>query len=341
MADTLVPVYSSNDGPRITMAELMNAPAVIPTKILDTTNGQFFIQEVLRPGPAVPSGTVTFHESEPMYMDADPMKRSEWGTITMGVENVGVPVVLHTQEMARAFRVSDEEIRRGKTDVVQRRMKKIGNNFASAYESIFLAAFLTNGSIPQMLASGSWLNTTASSAGTGIFYDFEHAQFNISNADADSDDGTGVQKFQWEADTIVLNTKVAKALTLNPDITKVLQVGNVADQQGVLTGKFNQTFGGLRVITSWKMPPDQAIFVQSGDVGFISDEVPFNVTGMYRVNERKLWRADASRSSVVGIDQPKAAVIVHGIDGSTYDTSGVRSGGITTGNYSAPWPPLS
>lgn len=341
MPDTLVPVYASNDGPRITMSELMSSPTAIPQRIVDMTSQQFFIDQVLRQGPAVPTGTVTFHESEPMYMDADPMKRSEFGSITFGTENVGVPVVLHTEERARAFRVSDEEIRRGNTDVVQRRMKKIKNNFARAYEDIFLAAFLTNPNIPQMSASGSWLNTTVSSAGTGIFYDFEHAQYNVMNADADSDNGTGVQKFDFNVDTIVLNWKVAKALTLNPDITKVLQVGNVADQQGVLTGKFNQTFGGLRVITSWRLAPDVAIFVESGTVGFISDEVPLNATGLYRIQERKMWRSDVSRTSLAGIDQPKAAIVVHGIDGSTYDTSGVRTGGISAGNYSAPWPPTS
>jgi hypothetical protein len=138
----------------------------------------------------------------------------------------------------------------------------------------------------------------------------------ISNADQDTSDGTGEQKFHFDADTIVLNDKVAKLLLLNADIAKVLQVGNVASSQPLVTGNATDTFlkaFGLKLVTSWRLSPDKAILLQSKVVGGVSDERPMGATPLYEHRPTETWRTDVSRMSAVFVDQPKAGLVITGI----------------------------
>lgn len=320
------PIYASGAGPRLTVSQMLKSPALIPRRILDMTQNEFFVDQLLRPGPPIPTGVVMYHESDPLYMDDAIEVVSEFGDIPLGGESTGAPQYTKSVKRALGFRVSDEMVRRDNTDDVARRMQKVKNTFAAAYESLFLAALVGNASIPTATKSGNYWNaTTASTAGAGILYDVPQVKYNIRNADADSSNGTGIQKFGFNANTIVLNDIMATNLLNNPDLTKVLQVGNVADQQGVLTGKFDQTFLNLRVITSWRLDPDVAIFMESGTVGFISDEVPLNATPMQRFERNQSWESYVTRASAVGIDQPKAAFILKGINGGSHSIQNYSS----------------
>lgn len=325
----LMPIVSSADGPRITVSEMMKSPTAIPKRVLDMTQQEMIVDQLLRKGPDAPGGVVQYHESTPLFSDDSPMSISEMGEFPVTSGQDGAPMVVKTGKYGLSMLVSDEMIRRNRTDIVNTRMTQIKNKFGVFFHDLFLTALLGNANVPTLAAAAAW-NVTASTAGQGILYDVAHALYNIRNADTDSTNGTGVQKLGFNPDTVVLNDKVATYLLNNPDIMKVLQVGDVANRQPQLQDGGNslqngapvpEVFYGMKVVRSWRLNPDKAIFLESGTVGFISDERPLQATAMYRINERETYRSDISRICAVGIDQPKAALILTNVNGGSTSTA--------------------
>lgn len=311
-------ITASDDGPRLTVNTLVKSPALVPKRILSMMGQEFMVDSLLRQGPPIPGGSLIFSQSEPLYADDGPMDVAEFGEIPLTTTQVGTPMVAKSVKKAMGFRISQESIDRNNFDKVQQDMIKLKNSFARTYEDVFLTALLA--SLPTLAATAQWTTGTASAAGAGIYADLTHGTYNISNADADSADGTGTSKFQFNADTIVLNDKVAKLLLLNADITKVLQVGNVASQQPLVTGNATDTFlkaFGLRLVTSWRLDPTKAILLESKTIGGISDERPLGATPLYEHKPTETWRTDVTRMSAVFIDQPKAGLVLTGITGSS------------------------
>ena len=71
--------------------------------------------------------------------------------------------------------------------------------------------------------------------------------------------------------------------------------------------------GGFRLLKSFRVPVNKAVLLERKTLGFISDEVALETTAMYEQRERKSWRSDTTRTSGVGIDAPKSAVILTGL----------------------------
>lgn len=310
-------ITSVDDGPRLTVAQLVKSPTLVPKRILQMAGQGFMVDQLLRQGPPIPGGSLIFSESEPMYANDAPMNVEEFGEIPLTTTSTGQMKVAKSVKKALGFRISQESIDRNNFDKVSLDMTKLKNSFAKAYEDLFLTTLLA--ALPTLAASGAggWVNTTASTAGQGIYADLVHGTYNISNADQDTSDGTGEQKFHFDADTIVLNDKVAKLLLLNADITKILQVGNVASSQPLVTGNATDTFlkaFGLKLITSWRLSPDKAILLQSKVVGGVSDERSMGATPLYEHRPTETWRTDVSRMSAVFVDQPKAGLVITGIN---------------------------
>lgn len=314
-------ITASDDGPRLTVNTLVKSPALVPKRILSMMGQEFMVDSLLRQGPPIPGGSLIFSQSEPLYADDGPMDVAEFGEIPLTTTQVGTPMVAKSVKKAMGFRISQESIDRNNFDKVQQDMIKLKNSFARTYEDVFLTALLA--SLPTLAATGAggWVNTAASTAGQGIYADLTHGTYNISNADADSSDGSGTSKFQFNADTIVMNDKVAKLMLLNADITKILQVGNVASQQPLVTGNATDTFlkaFGLKLVTSWRLDPDKAILLESKTVGGISDERPLGATPLYEHRPTETWRTDVTRMSAVFIDQPKAGLVITGVNAGSH-----------------------
>lgn len=325
----LMPVVSSADGPRVTVSEIMKSPTAIPKRIIDMTAQEMIVDQLLRQGPDAPGGVVQYHESTPLFSDDSPFLVAEMGEIPVTSGQLGAPAVVKTAKYGLAMVVSDEMIRRNNIDRVNLLMTQIKNKFGIFFHDLFFAALLGNGNVPTLAAGAAW-SVNSSTAGQGILYDVAHALYNIRNADSDSSNGTGVQKLSFNPDTIVMNDKVATYLLNNPDIMKVLQVGDVANRQPQLQDGGNslqngapvpEVFYGMKVVRSWRLNPDKVIFLESKTVGFISDERPFQSTAMYRVNEREHYRSDVTRICAVGIDQPKAALVMTGVNGGSTSTA--------------------
>jgi hypothetical protein len=323
-------ITSVDDGPRLTVAQLVKSPTLVPKRIIQMTGQGFMVDQLLRQGPPIPGGSLIFSESEPLYADDGPMNVEEFGEIPLTTTQTGAMKVAKSVKKALGFRISQESIDRNNFDKVQQDMVKLKNSFAKTYEDVFLSALMA--ALPQFETSsgdGGWVDPAASTSDlrNGIYGDLARAIFNIKNADADSTDGTGQQKFHFQPNTLVLNDVVASQLLFNPQITKLLQVGNAATNQPLLTGDATDAFLGafnLRLVRSWRLDPDKAILLEAKTVGGISDERALGATPLYEHRPTETWRTDVTRMSAVFIDQPKAGMVITGINGA---------GGSTIANF--------
>lgn len=308
-------ITSVDDGPRLTVAQLTKSPTLVPKRIIQMTGQGFMVDRLLRKGPPIPGGSLIFSESEPLYADEGPMNVEEFGEIPLTTTSTGEMRVAKSVKKALGFRISQESIDRNNFDKVQQDMTKLKNSFAKTYEDVFLTALMA--ALPTFTSSNSWVNTAASTAGEGIYADLAKVVYNIGNQDADTADGTGEQKFHFQPDTVVINDRVATLMLLNADIQKVLGVGSAATQQPLITGDATDLFMkafGLRLVKSWRLSPDKAIVLQSKTVGGVSDERPLGATPLYEHRPTETWRTDVTRMSAVFIDQPKAGMVITGIN---------------------------
>lgn len=311
-------ITSVDDGPRLTVSQLVKSPTLVPKRIVQMAGQGFMVDQLLRQGPPIPGGSLIFSESEPLYADENPMNVEEFGEIPLTTTSTGEMRVAKSVKKALGFRISQESIDRNNFDKVSQDMTKLKNSFAKTYEDVFLSALMA--ALGTYTSSNTWVNTAASSAGQGIYADLAKVIYNIQNADADTSNGTGEQKFHFEPDTIVLNNRVVSLMLLNADIAKVLGVGDVASRQPLVTGDATELFMkafGLRIVKSWRLSPDKAIILQSKVVGGVSDERKLGATPLYEHKPTETWRSDVTRMSAVFIDQPKAGLVVTGINGGS------------------------
>lgn len=319
-------IVSADDGPRLTVAQLTKSPTVVPKKLVSMVGQGFIADQLLRKGPAIPSGTLVYHESEPLYADDGAMNVEEFAEIPLTTTQTGEQRVAKGVYKGLGFRISQRAIDRNNFDRVQQDMVKVKNSFTKTYEDMMLSALL--GALGTYTASNTWVTTTASTAGQGIYADLAKVTYNIGNADAETTDGTGEMKFHFQPNTIVLNDRVARLMLLNADIQKVLGVGSAATQQPLITGNatglFSQAFG-LNLVTSWRLDPDKAIVLEKGTVGGISDERPLGATELYEHKPTETWRSDVTRASAIFIDQPKAGCVITGINGGDHTLANFTS----------------
>lgn len=312
-------IVASDDGPRLTVNQLVKSPTLVPKRIISMMNQGFMVDQLLRQGPPIPSGTLIYSESEPLYANDAPMDVAEFGEIPLTTTDTGRPRVAKSIKKAMGFRISQESIDRNNFNRVNTDMVKLKNSFAKDYEDTFLTALLA--ALPTLASTNSWVNTAASNVGEGIYADLAHGVYNIKNADADTDDGTGEQKLHFQPNTLVINDLMASLLLLNPDIVKVLGIGSAANMQPLITGDATEAFlkaFNLRLVRSWRLDPDKAILLESKTVGGISDERALGATPLYEHKPTETWRTDVTRMSAVFIDQPKAGLVLTGINNGSH-----------------------
>lgn len=313
-------ITSFQDGPRLTVNQLVKAPTVIPARILQMMEQQFIVDQVLRSAPGAPGGAVLYNESTPLFSEDGAFDMEEFSEFPTTMGDLGQPKVVRTIKKGLSLKISQEMIDRNAMDAVNVQMQQVKNSFLRTWEDYFLAGFLGNAAIPTLAASAAW-GATATAA-TNVYTDLAHAVYNVCNADADSSNGTGQQKFGFEPDTIILNRLVLAKLLSDANVTKVLQVGDAATRQPFIAGTSTVgevIFGafGLKVVPTWRLTPDKVIIVQSGVIGGIADERPMGATPLYEHRPTETWRTDVSRVSAMFVDQPKAGLILTGVNGGS------------------------
>lgn len=303
-------VVSYQDGPRLTVNMMIKDPKLIPARILDMMNQQFFVDQLLRNAGSADSGVVQYFESTPQFATDGSSIVQEFGEIPATTGDMGQPMAAHVVKRALALKISQEMIDRNNVDRVNVQLTQIKNSFQRDWEDAFLAQ--VRAKLPTLVstASGAWTTSSV----TGIRKDLADALLAIQLASTDAADNTGVNKLGFDPDTIVLNHSVATYMALNDDMNKYFVYGNrTADAPAEGLTLPGLLFGRFRVIKSWRLDTDSAIVCEAKTIGGIADERPLQATPLYEHRPTETWRSDVIRSSAVFIDQPKAGIVITGI----------------------------
>ncbi len=302
------PVVSVNDGPRITISDLIGNPLMVPTKIKELMLNQFISEALFRDEGENSNGIVAYTEGDPTFLEQDVQDIAEFGEIPVATSKRGVPVVAYANKRGLAIRISREMVKANKVGEVQRQITQLTNTFKRADDKV--ARTLLQ-SLPALPVANEWDTTDGNprlDIATGIREVTEAAP-----AGASTEEWYGFQP-----DTIVLNPGILPTLLDNEKFLKVYQ-GNIADQSIAYTGALPSKIFGLNVIGSMAWPTTEVTILQRGVVGFYSDMFPLEITGLYSEGNGPLggptqsYRCDATHTRAIALDQPKAGVRLTGI----------------------------
>lgn len=319
-------IVSTQDGPRLTVNMMLKSPTLIPKRILSMLDAKFLVDAVLRNAEDAPGGSVLYFESTPLFAADNPSILDEFGEIPVTNGFLGTPKVSRVVRRAFGLRVSKTMIDRNNVDAVNVQVTQIRNTMIRAWEDAFFSAIVSNANVQVISTDQSW-----QSASSHIRQDVNSAKYLIRTAAADT---ANQQRFGYQADTLVISD-VTEADFLNSNEVSTPYVGNIADENLKYTGKLPNKFLGLDVLVSWRMSayfPSGAIVCQRKVFGGISDERPLQATPMYgegggpNGGPTESFRTDVTRASAIFFDQPKAVVLIAGVNGGT---SSVTVGGRT------------
>lgn len=329
-------IVSTQDGPRLTVSMMLKSPTLIPKRILSMLDSAFLVDAVLRNAADAPSGSVLYFESTPLFAADNPTILDEFGEIPVTSGFLGTPKVSRVVRRAFGLRVSKTMIDRNNVDAVNTQVVQIRNTMIRAWEDAFFSALIANAGVQVMSTDVSWQASTSH-----IRQDVNTAKFLVRTAAADT---ANQQRFGYEADTLIISD-VTEVDFLNSNEVSAPYVGNIADESLKYTGKLPNKFMGLDVLTSWRMSayfPSGAIVCQRKTFGGISDERVLQATPMYgegggpNGGPTESFRSDTTRASAIFFDQPKAVVLVVGVNGGTNSvtvggrTFTLASGAVTT-----------
>ncbi|MFI6986031.1 hypothetical protein ACIBSV_46765 [Embleya sp. NPDC050154] len=301
-------IGSLADGTRLTVNMFTKNPLFAQKLMLSMLDQQFIVDEILRPAGSAPSGAVVYHESTSLFAENDPDVVAEFAEIPATLGSEGTPKVARAVRRALSLKISQEMLDEDNIDRVNKQMQQIRNSTIRAWEDTFLSLFRTNSAVPTMAATtGAWATAT------NVRKDLAEAKFLVRNADADTSNGTGQNKFGFDPDTIIISNRIAADLEQNDDMWKLVLSSPLASENPAYNGSLPRTLAGLRIVRSWRMPDTEAIILQSKVVGGIADSRPLRVTPMYEDKPRETWRSDVSRKSAMFLDEPKAALRITGL----------------------------
>lgn len=305
MANSIVSVQ---DGPRLTVSQMVKQPTVIPARIMQDIEKEFIVGALLRTLPKTNSGVYAFTEGDPLFAEGDAEIVEEFGEIPVIAGKVGRRRVAFTVKRALAHMVSQEMIDRNDVDRVNKQIKQIRNTFIRTWERSFLTALVSHPDVPTINASAMW-DDPASSLRTDIAEGMEVV--------ADSTNDLQEENyFGFEANTLVIGKKTKTSLITSDDFNKVYRNSDLQRIAPEYTGTLPGDFWGLKIMVSREMDrvaPGRALLLEAKTVGGIGDERPMSATPLYPDRPRETWRSDVVRRSAVVIDQPKAATWINGV----------------------------
>lgn len=300
---------SSHEGQRISVNGLIKAPARVRARMLNLLDQQFLADAILRPGPRAEGGSVIYEESTPLFANEDAATVAEFGEIPAVIGERGIPHAVATTKKALGLVISREMRDRDDVGAIDMQMMQIRNTMRRTWENVFLATVLSNPNIHTLAATAAWSSGTSK-----IRFDLAQAMYLVENSDSDSTDNTGSNKLEFEPDTLIISRKTKADWLASDDIAKVFLGGDLASENLQYTGKLPRKFFGLDVVTSWRLPVNQALVLQRKVVGGISDERPLEVTPLReQPDNTESFRSNTVRRSAVFIDQPKAITLITGV----------------------------
>jgi len=294
-------VSSTDQGQQLKVNDFIKEPTLVQSVMTKMLDKQFIADALLRQAPGAPGGVVKFFEDESLFAKDDIEIVAEYGEIPVVQGQDGTPRAVFTRKGAGALVISEEMRTRNSIDLVNKRLRQIRNTFVRFWDDMFMSALFAS-PMPTHAVPLAWTDTTAK-----VRYDVAKAgEVVLGQKD------TNGNEFAFTPDTLVLNPLRASALTYNDDVAKVFR-GNIANLAPLYVGDTGRDLMGYRILKSWRVPVNKGILLERKTIGFISDERPLRTTPMYEQRERESHRADTSRMSAVGIDAPKAGVILTGL----------------------------
>jgi hypothetical protein len=305
----LFPVTDSQAGPRITLNEFLNQPLLIQEAVLQVLNRQLMVDAVLRNAGTTQSGVIKYRESSPLFADTDAQTRAEFAEVPIAETSEGEPRVATVEERALAVVISDEMVRRQQVDMLQRQLLRVQNTMRRSWDRTFFDMIVDHPNVQRLVITNPWSNPTTGKPRIDLLEAIrlveEAAPVGYTDAEWD-----------FTPDTLIIGRGTKADLFTNEEFNKVYNsAGDAARENLMYTGTLPRQVYGLDVLVSaTRVPAGKAIVMQRNVAGFIADELPLNVTPLYRKEENKMSRADVQRASGMGLDQPKAVVILEGVE---------------------------
>jgi hypothetical protein len=294
-------VSSTDQGQQLKVNDFVKQPTLVQSVMTKLMDKQFVADALLRNAPGAAGGVVKFREDESLFAEGIEII-AEYGEIPVAKGTDGTPRAVFTVQGGGALLVSKQMRSRNDIDLVNKRLRQIKNAMVKFWDDRFMAAVFSNVSIPTYAAPLAW--TDASSK---IAFDMAKASETvIGQLDANGNE------FGFTPDTLLVHPLRASAMSYNDSIQKFFQ-GNIADRNPLYAGDTLRDVAGFRLMKSFRCPINKALLTERKTLGFISDEETLNTTPMYEQRERQSWRSDTTRTSAIGIDAPKSAVILTGI----------------------------
>lgn len=301
-------VIASNDGPRLTVAQMVKSPTLIPRRIISDLQQEFIVDALLRRLPPTESGTYLYEESTPLFADGDAAIVEEFGEIPTITGRLGERKVALTVKRALAMLVSQEMVNRNSVDRVNTQITQIRNTMVRTWETAFFQGLLNHPDVPTMAAGAAWDNPSSN-----IRADILQGAYEIDQA-APTDDPDNY--FGFEADTLVVGKATRTDLITSDDFNKVYRNNPLAAQSPEYRGTLPGDFVGFQIMVSREMDrlaPGKALLLQRKTVGGIGDERPLRATPLREDPDRETWRSNTVRQSAIVLDQPKAAIWITGV----------------------------
>jgi hypothetical protein len=298
------PLSDSQSGTRITINEFLKDPLLIRELVLRMTTQGFIADALLRNAGQNASGVVKYRESSPIYADTDAQTRQEFAEVPIAETSEGEPKMALVEERALAIVVSDEMRRRMSIDPVQRQLIRVRNTMFKSWDKTFFDLVFDHATVQHLAITTPW-----TSASTTARQDILAA---IELVESAAPAGIVDAEFDFQPDTLVIGTATRTDLLGNEKFNEVY-AGDIASESLLYTGKLPRQILGLDVLVSRRVRAGKALVMQRNICGFISDELPLDVTPLYRDEPRKMSRADVQRASAVALDQPKAVVVLDGV----------------------------
>jgi len=300
----LTPIVSASDGQRVTINSLVKNPLVIPKQIIRLMENQFVVDSVLRRAGRSDSGVWQYNESDPLFADEASTIRQELGEYRFVTTSEGQLQVVVSSDRGLGVMVSDEMKRHNDVDRLNRQLIMLRNTLTRDYDLAFQAALLAS-SIPTMPASAVWTTTT-----TDIRKDISVGKLAITQATY------GLQAnsyFAFVPNLLVCSHATAQAIVMNDSFGAVYR-GNLASASVKYLDKLPNQISDLTVLPSRTWPDDKVLICERNTLGFIGDEEPLHTIPMQREEKKRYWWTRCNRNAAIAIDQPKAGIIITGVD---------------------------
>jgi hypothetical protein len=294
-------VGSVNDGALITVNDAVNDPQLIPSLVLNMVDQMFVGEQILRDaGGDQNTPAAIYYESEPLFADSDSEYVEEYAEIPVATTSRGTPRAVRTRRRGLAITISEDMQQFNQVDQLNKQLLKVRNTLVKNFDSMWMTAILA-------------------AVAVGVHTRAATAAFSSGSAKIRKDvllavkDVTDEQRGDMP-DTLLINPSSRIDILSSAEITSTY-TGNMADQNPLLTGQVGPifNFAGLDVWQSYQMPTGQALIFQRKKVGFYKDTRPLRVTPTYKINQTETYRADITRASMCGIDEPKCATLLTGI----------------------------